>query len=175
MTTGRHEGESIRERVQRQGDRLRALPTPTGPLTWDDIGFLAHGLAFAPQSLHKAIAGVTKHHDLGPRGAWILNLIDIGVVFPHELAEMLRIGRSLVSAELARLAEAGLVTSQPGARDRRRTELALTESGKVVRQEVQAALAALITGALAHYTPEELRLCARLLSDMRHAAAPVAD
>lgn len=178
MTADREEPgheESARERVLRQADRLRAEPTPTGPLTWDDIGFLAHGMSFASQPLHKATAGVTKRYDLGPRGAWILNLVEIGLVFPHELAEMLRIGRSLVSAELARLVEAGLLTSRQGTRDRRRSELALTEAGSAVRAEVQAELARLMTETLAHYTPEELRLCARMLSDMRQAAAPIGD
>lgn len=178
MTTGPDEPAregGARERVQRQADRLRAEPTPTGPLTWDDIGFLAHGMSFASQPLHKATDGVTKRYGLGPRGAWILNLVEIGLVFPHELAEMLRIGRSLVSAELARLTDAGLLTSRQGTKDRRRSELALTAAGQTAREEVQRELARLMTETLAHYTPEELRLCARILSDMRQAAAPLGD
>jgi DNA-binding MarR family transcriptional regulator len=167
--------ESARERVIRDGDRLRAGPTPTGPLVWDDIAFLTHGMSFASQPLLKATAAVTKRYDLGPRGAWILNLVEVGLVFPHELAEMLRIGRSLVSAELARLTEAGLITSRQGTRDRRRTELALTEAGQAVRAEIQGELARMVTETLAHYSPAELRLCARILSDMRNAAAPIED
>lgn len=167
--------EGALERVQRQADEMRRGPPATGPLTWDDIGFLVHGLVFASRPLHGAKAGVTKRYDLGPRGAWILNLVSIGLVYPHELAEMLKIGRSLVSAELARLSDAGLITGRQGERDRRRSELALTAEGQAAADQLRTAIAALVTESLAHYAPEEVRLCARMLADLRAAAISAPD
>jgi DNA-binding MarR family transcriptional regulator len=149
---------------------MRTGPIESGPLAWPDIAFLVHGMAFASGPLHLATRGVTEHYDLGPRGTWVLNLVSIGLNHPHELAEILRIGRSLVSAELARLVEAGLVVSRPGTSDRRRSELALTPLGEEALKEVRGELARLVTDSLRHYSPEELRLCGRILADMQSAA-----
>jgi DNA-binding MarR family transcriptional regulator len=159
--------ESARERLLRRIDDMRIGPIESGPLAWRDIAFLVHGMAFASGPLHRATKGVTERHDLGPRGTWVLNLVSIGLNHPHELAEILRIGRSLVSAELARLVEAGLVVSRQGRSDRRRSELALTPLGEEALKEVRGELARLVTESLGHYSPEELRLCGRILSDMQ--------
>lgn len=142
-----------------------------GALSWEDIGFLAHGLAFASRSLSKATAAVTDRHSLGPRGAWILNLVSAGLVYPHELADMFQIGRSLISAELARLNEAGLTASKPG-KDRRRTELALTNAGQEALNQIRGDLDATVRARLADYTPDEIRLCARMLGDLRNGTLP---
>lgn len=161
--------ETPRDRLRKRIARLRTGPVESGPLTWADIAFLVHGMAFAPAPLHRATNGVTERHDLGPRGTWVLNLISIGLVHPHELAEMLRIGRSLMSAELTRLTEAGLITSRQLPSDRRRSELALTSAGEAALKEVRDELARLVTESLGHYSPEELRLCGRILADMQKA------
>jgi DNA-binding MarR family transcriptional regulator len=148
---------------------MRTGPIESGPLVWHDIAFLVHGMAFASQPLHYATDAVTERYNLGPRGTWVLNLVAIGLNHPHELAEMLRIGRSLVSAELARLTEAGLIVARQGTRDRRRSELALTPSGEEALNEVRDELARLVTESLGHYSPQELRLCGRILADMQSA------
>jgi len=137
------------------------------PLDWDDIGFLVQGLSFANRPVLAASRAVTERYSLGPRGAWMLNLIAAGVVFPNELSEVFQIGRSLVSAELTRLSEAGLIESRPGETDRRRSELALTDKGTQARNEVRGELQRTITTALAGYTPDEIRLVARVLRDVR--------
>lgn len=161
--------ETPRERLVRRIRAMRTAPVEAGPLVWADIAFLVHGMAFAPAPLHRATRGVTQRHDLGPRGTWMLNLIAIGLNHPHELAEMLRIGRSLVSAELARLSDAGLIAAQPGKTDRRRSELTLTAAGEAALEEVHGELTRLVTESLSHYTPDELRLCGRILADMQQA------
>jgi DNA-binding MarR family transcriptional regulator len=160
---------SPREKLLQRIARLRTGPIESGPLAWGDIAFLVHGMAFASGPLHFATDGVTERFDLGPRGTWVLNLVSIGLNHPHELAEMLRIGRSLVSAELARLTEAGLIVSRQGTHDRRRSELALTAAGEEALKEVRAELARLVTESLVHYSPEQLRLCGRILADMQSA------
>jgi DNA-binding MarR family transcriptional regulator len=160
---------SPREKLLDRIERLRSGPIETGPLAWGDIAFLVHGMAFASGPLHFATDAVTERFDLGPRGTWVLNLVAIGLNHPHELAAVLGIGRSLVSAELARLAEAGLIVSHPGENDRRRSELALTRVGEAALEEVRAELARLVSESLGHYTPAELRLCSRILADMQTA------
>jgi DNA-binding MarR family transcriptional regulator len=159
-----------REKLLEPIAHLRTGPIDSGPLAWGDIAFLVHGMAFASGPLHRATDGVTERYDLGPRGTWMLNLVSNGFNHPHELAEMLRIGRSLVSAELARLTEAGLIVAHQGKGDRRRSELALTPCGETALKEVRAELAQLVTDSLGHYAPEELRLCGRILADMQSAA-----
>lgn len=145
-----------------------ALPDdPDAPLTWDDLGLLSQGLSFAGRPVRLAAQKITEQYDLGPRGAWMLNLIQHGIVFPHELSDVFRIGRSLVSIELARLDKAGLVESRPGETDRRRTELSLTKKGKAAVDEVRAEIARILAIGFEGYSPREIRLCARMLYDLK--------
>jgi DNA-binding MarR family transcriptional regulator len=159
-----------REKLLERIAHLRTGPIGSGPLAWGDIAFLVHGMAFASGPLHHATGAVTERYDLGPRGTWVLNLVSNGIHHPHELAELLRIGRSLVSAELARLTDAELIVARQGKDDRRRSELALTPLGEAALKEVRSELAKLVTESLGHYAPEELRLCGRILADMQNAA-----
>jgi len=153
------------------------LERPAGtPLDWDDIGYLSHGLVFGNRPLLKATQAVTERYALGPRGGWMLNLISGGIVHPHELSEVLRIGRSLVSAELAKLTEAGLIESRTGQSDRRRSELALTESGQAALVEIRDELFRILSDALRDYSPDEVRTLARMLNRLNSIAdsAPAA-
>ncbi|MBW8753706.1 MAG: winged helix DNA-binding protein [Sphingomonadales bacterium] len=163
------EGTTPRERLLRRVDHMRSGPIEAAPLAWPDIAFLVHGMAMASGPVQHATDSVTSRHDLGPRGTSIINLIAIGIKHPHELAEIMQIGRSLVSAELARLTEAGLIVSRQGEQDRRRSELTLTPVGEAVLDEIRFALSRLVTESLGHYRPEELRLCSRILSDIQES------
>lgn len=140
------------------------------PLDWNDIGFLCQGLVFGARPMHEAISDVVERHSLGPRGGWILNLIAGGIAFPNDLSEVFRVGRSLISAELVRLTEAGLIESEPGETDRRRTRLSLTANGKAAHIEIRDSLFRSLTAALADYTPDEVRLLSRMLQDLRLSA-----
>lgn len=148
-------------------------PRPSdAPLDWADIGVLVQGLAFAPRTLDSATRSLTERCSLGPRGAWIISLIDNGVCQPAQIALALRIGRSLVSVELAKLVDAGLISSAPVGDDRRRQELSLTEAGRLELAAIRNSLVATVTTALADYTPEQVRLCSEMLDNLRrhHAA-----
>jgi DNA-binding MarR family transcriptional regulator len=125
------------------------------------------GLAFTQRPLRAATRQVTRQYDLGPRGAWILSLISGGKIYPLELSDMLKAGRSLITAELARLTEAGLVTASPGRHDRRRSELALTPLGQQACQRVRDEMARIVRRNLAGYSTEEVMLFARMLRDVR--------
>lgn len=145
------------------------------PLVWDDIGSLSHGLVFGPRPLLQATRGITERYSLGPRGGWMLNLIGAGLFHPHELSDVLKIGRSLVSAELTRLTEAGLVTSSTGKADKRRSELKLTASGEAALAEIRAELFRSLTSALKGYTPGQIRLLTKMLHDLHDSAAASLD
>lgn len=157
-----------RGELLRRTDAQLAGRAGTGPLTWEDIGALVQGLAFAGRPIRHAAAGVTARYSLGPRGAWILNLIDANFVYPHELADLFEIGRSLMSAELSRLSDAGLIASKPGS-DRRRTELTLTPLGEAALAEVRGELDRIVRTGLAAYAADEVRLFTRMLRDLRQA------
>lgn len=157
--------------LNRIGEQASHVEPPAGaPLTWDDVGPLCHGLVFAQRPIHAATKGVTERNSLGPRGAWLLNLISAGVNFPHELSEVMGIGRSLMSAELVRLTDAGLIVSKPGATDKRRTELALTDKGEVEHKVIHAEIERILRAGLVNYSPDEVRMFTRMLRDMRESA-----
>jgi DNA-binding MarR family transcriptional regulator len=151
----------------RRIEQLRHGPIELGPLVWGDIAFLVNGVTNALGPINKATGALTKRYNLGPRGTWVLNLISAGLNRPNELAEIMQIGPSLVSAELNRLTDAGLIVSRQGKSDRRRSEIALTSTGRAVLNEVCRALSGLVRESLGHYQPEELRLCARILADLQ--------
>lgn len=162
----------VREAIFRriEANVVRNIDDKAGqPLDWDDIGALCQGLAFAGRPLQQATRPLTARYSLGPRGVWMLNLISNGIVYPNELSDLFMIGRSLISAELARVTEAGLVESRPSEDDRRRTQLALTPEGEKVVAEVRAELEQRLKEALSGYEPEEVRLLARMLGTLRES------
>lgn len=146
---------------------LPIQPNNIDALGWDELGPLLEGLAFTQRPLRAATRQVTRQYNLGPRGAFILSLISGGKIYPLELSDMLKAGRSLITAELARLTEAGLITASPGRHDRRRSELALTPLGQQACQRVRDEMARIVRRNLAGYSAEEVMLFARMLRDVR--------
>lgn len=142
---------------------------PVTQMPWEELGFLLHGMSFASRPMHAATSDITEQYALGPRGAWILVLIDNGHVYPLDITNVFRIGRSLISAELVRLTKAGLVTATKSPADGRRTPLALTPLGAETCRRVRDQLRALVAKRLAGYSHEELMLCARMLNDFRRS------
>jgi len=136
-------------------------------LTWDEIGFLCQGMSLASRPMGLAVKDISNEYSLGPRGPWITVLIATGQIYPLDLAELFRVGRSLITAELTRLAAAGLVEFEQNEQDGRRTELKLTRLGNTVQRRVRYELSKLMLRRLAGYTREELLLCARMLHDFR--------
>ena len=137
-------------------------------LSWDEIGFICEGLSLAPQPMVLAVKDVTEEYSLGPRGAWITILIaTTAPIYPLDLAKTFGVGRSLITAELTRLAEAGILEFEQNAEDGRRTDLKLTPRGNTVQRRVKEGLSQLILRRLAAYSRDEILLCARLLHDFR--------
>lgn len=141
----------------------RAAHNGPAEIDWEEIAFLAEGLAFGPRVLRAATAKVTERYSLGPRGAWIVNVISHGIAYPLELASIFGVGRSLITAELSRLTEAGLIDARPGRDDRRRIELTLTPLGHKASTEIREELAAIIRRRLAGFDGHDTRLAAEVL------------
>lgn len=119
-------------------------------------------LVFAQRPIDAAGKEVADSFDLGPRGPFILSLIDRGLCYPKDLATVLRIGPSLVTAEIARLTEAGLVATTAGT-DRRRTQLSLTPRGEAVNATARNRLVAIVEQNLSAYSAEDVSLFAGML------------
>lgn len=139
-------------------------------LDWSDVAAFVQAVAHAGAPLSEASLPVRTRLGLGPRGTMILNQIGSGRVQPSEIAEALNIGRSLVTADLARVEEAGLVVRTPGA-DRRRVELSVTAKGVEVMLEVKANLEKLIRERIGHRSKAEIDACTELLSELRNPPA----
>jgi DNA-binding MarR family transcriptional regulator len=136
-------------------------------LSWEEIGFILEGLVIAPRPMKGITRDITAEYSLGPRGAWIAVLISIGeVVFPLDLTKAFQIGRSLITAELTRLSDAGLIAYKRNDGDGRRVELMLTPLGETVQRRVKADLAKMVTRRLASYSREQVLLFGRMLHDI---------
>ncbi len=140
-------------------------------LSWREIGLLVEGLSFASRPMGTAIKDITEEFSLGPRGAWITVLIAAEeVLFPLDLAQVFRIGRSLITAELTRLTDAGLISYRQNTEDGRRAELKLTSLGDAVQRRVKVELSKLVLERLSAYRREDILLFTRMLRDFRLAA-----
>jgi DNA-binding MarR family transcriptional regulator len=137
---------------------MAILPT-AGAALWRGkiLAIWSRGLAYALIPLREATEGVNGACDLGPRGAYIWRSLANGLCYPLELAEALGCGRPIITAELARLAEAGLSIGPPGEKDRRRSELKLTELGQEETEKLRQKIWRIVTANLAGYTPDEIR------------------
>lgn len=153
----------------------RGRPQGAESLGWDELGRVAEGLAYGQRPLRAATRQVTRKYDLGPRGAWILSLISGGKCYPLELSEALHAGRSLITAELIRLTNAGLVTAEADSADRRRSRLALTQLGEQACQQVRSEMARIVRRNLSAYSADEVRLFIAMLRDVRRLEADEAD
>jgi DNA-binding MarR family transcriptional regulator len=140
-------------------------------LTWEEIGLLCEGMSLASRPMDLAVKDITDEYSLGPRGPWIAILIATGQIYPLDLANVFRVGRSLITAELSRLADASLIEFEQNAQDGRRVELKLTSLGNTVQRRVKDELSKLVLRRLAAYTREEALLCTRLLRDFRVPAS----
>lgn len=163
--------ELLRRAFARQDARDTGPPSA---VEWPDLAPIIEGLVFAGRPIGEATQGVTDRYDLGPRGCHILSAINSGISFPLDLASLLKIGRSLVTAELNRLTAAGLIEATPGKDDRRRSELSLTAKGLQASIEVSGELDRIIRNNLSAYTAEEVRLFSRMLADVSRSGERLA-
>src|SRR5262245_45513389 len=100
-------------------------------LSWTEISFLDHALTAARRQWRALAHSIRTEHALGPRGPWILSLIATGqVASQSELASIYKCSRSLITLELTRLSDAGLIATRKCDTDRRKFDLGLTPLGE---------------------------------------------
>jgi DNA-binding MarR family transcriptional regulator len=133
-------------------------------LSWEEIGLIAQGLTLASRPLKGATRAITEEYALGPRGAWILRLIETGqVVHPLDVTNFFHISRSVITEELAQLTQRRLIAYRKSNQDRRRVELTLTRLGETVSLRVQEELKKLISERFSAYSREEVLQFNRIL------------
>lgn len=90
---------------------------------------------------------------------------------PGALGHALNLSSPAVTALVDRLERSGHVTRTRGTTDRRRVELAMTDSARVIGRQLFRPLAERLGHALENYSPEELFLVERFLREMTLATA----
>lgn len=146
-------------------------PRPDPPaLERDDIGVFANALVAARGQFGQATKALCAEYGLAPRGPWIIGMVGKQSLAPNELADFFNVGRSLITAELGRLIEAGLLVQGRDAVDGRRATLALTDAGRTVFDRLGDDLEAFMAQRLSGYSRDDIMLCARLLSDFVRGA-----
>lgn len=135
-------------------------------LRWNDLGFFGQGITAAARQWRAAARKIGDEYSLGPRGPWILGLIASGrAQLPSDLSNFFKCSKGLITAELAKLTDAGLVIRQTSGEDGRRVELSLTPIGENAVYRLANLLIELMQDRMANYSREELLLCARMLCD----------
>lgn len=158
------------DRAPSAQDRARRVKSGA-KLSWDDIGLFSYALTAARGKFGDATKSLAHDFGLGPRGPFILGIIGRGPISPHELADAYGVGRSLITAELNRLAAAGLIIQGRDPSDGRRATLTLTTAGEAARERLGEELEQLLEVRLANYSRDEIMLCARLLGDFARDGA----
>lgn len=142
-------------------------------LSWHDLGLLGNSIAIASREWRSAAERVRDEYGVGPQGPWIIGLIASNqVTFPSDLSKILRCARSLISLELSKLNEAGLINYCKSDEDGRQVELSLTPLGEAANLRLAKSLHSMLEERLAGYSRENILYCARLL---RQLAGPSID
>jgi DNA-binding MarR family transcriptional regulator len=111
-------------------------------------------------------AGFSQEHGLGPRGIWMLSWISEGHGFPGYIAKAMKLPPSVVSGDLRRLVEAGLVVSERSGEDARRLRYTLTPPGAALLSQAHGLYVAALEGKIASYPAKDMRTMLRLLYEL---------
>lgn len=90
---------------------------------------------------------------------------------PGKLGDALNLSSPATTALVDRLERSGHVNRQRNQVDRRQIQLAMTEHARTVGRALFTPLAAQLSDALEKYSPEELELIQKFLSDMTAATS----
>jgi DNA-binding MarR family transcriptional regulator len=131
----------------------------------DDIGYFSQAVASSRGQFSLATKAMCEEFELAPRGPFIIGLLGRRPRSPYELADFYGVGRSLITAELSKLSDAGLIEQVKDGTDGRRVTLSLTPAGWKVYQRLGEDMGGFLAKRLSGYTRDEIMLCARMLSD----------
>ncbi|MCR5870999.1 MULTISPECIES: MarR family winged helix-turn-helix transcriptional regulator [unclassified Sphingomonas] len=134
---------------------------PSGP-----IGRLLASIGNLSTSLGAIHARFAQDHGLGPRGIWIMSWISEGQGNPGAIARAMILPPSVISGDLNRLVEQGLVVRQRGAADGRRLDYSLTETGQALLAKAHARYVAILQGKFAEYPPDQIDALLRILFEI---------
>ena len=145
----------------------------------DEVGRFFGALASARDQFGQVTKELSRKYGIGPRGPWMVGLIGREPASPNQLATFYRIGRSLVTAELKQLQDAGLIFYTKSESDGRKVELSLTPLGNELRDRLTQGLAQQMSDRLGRYSRQDVMACAELLSDFargnQYAELPAQD
>ena len=140
-------------------------------LSHEEMRAFTHALTAARGQFAHVTKALCSEFGLGPRGPWIIGLVGRSGLAPHELATFYNVGRSLITAELNKLVEAGLLLQTREQRDGRRVTLSLTSAGRAVYDRLETDFHVFLSSRLAGYSREDVALCTRLLGDFAQGTA----
>lgn len=155
-----------------QHSSLSADPTKAAPasalsqLSREELGAFCQAIYAAQREIRNVTRRLAEEYGIGQRGPWIIGLIQRGTVHPSDVTDVLRIGRSLMTIELERLMQAGLIERRKSAEDGRKQELTLSPLGLGAYQRFIERLRDVVVERLAHYDSGDLAFCTRMLSDL---------
>jgi DNA-binding MarR family transcriptional regulator len=167
--------EQLVDRVLRSREKQEQnSPFPAANLNdaeWNLMRQVIEGLVIAQRPLRAAAQKVVQEYGLAQQGPFILSLIQGGIVYPLELSTTLRVSRSLITKEIAKLNDAGLVESVQDNGDKRRTRLALTENGMRVCEDVRRTIIVDIKQKLAGFSELQIVQFVQMLQALNGSLA----
>lgn len=120
-------------------------------------------------------ASLPFQEDLGPRGIWVLRRINLGDVYPSDLARELAVSPSLLTQEIARLVDMGMLRREASPDDGRRRRLSLTQLGLNRLAECYDALERMLAPVFDNYSDAERATFFELLEDLSAINPPQQD
>lgn len=144
---------------------------PSGRVTGSDVARAIRGLTLRTQDYAEA---VTHHLHVHRTDLAAMNAISLAqqrgqVMTPSELARELSMSAAAMTAVVDRLVKMGHLERQPDPQDRRRTQLIVTATANEMGRVMFAPMAQQVREAADRYTPQELALVVRVLTDIEAA------
>jgi len=134
---------------------------PSGP-----IGRLLASIGNLSTSLGAIHSRFAQANDIGPRGIWILSWISEGQGNPGAIARAMILPPSVISGDLNRLVECGLVVRQRAAADARRLDYSLTQAGQALLAQAHARYVEILADKFAKYPAEQVDALLRMLFEI---------
>ena len=153
-------GDDDRQERAAGSPPLRAR-LPSGP-----IGRLLASVGNLSNMLGVVHSRYAQSRDLGIRGIWTLSAISEGHASPGDIARLGMLPPSVVSGDLNRLIDAGMIERRRDGSDGRRLLYSLTESGRDVLAGAHALYIEMLGEKMGAYPPEEVDRLLRLLYEI---------